>query len=99
MPALPLLLAQVLVWFATGFAFRLFSSLGIGLVTYNVVMTIVNEYIALATAAMYTLPTKVLGLIGLAGVDQALTAIFSAIIAVAYLKTLSLGVSLLQGGG
>jgi hypothetical protein len=95
---MPALLVQILVWFATGFIFRIFSSLGVGLVTYNVVMTIVNEYIAAATAAMYSLPTKVLGLIGLAGVDQAMTIIFSSIMAVAYLKTLSLGVSLLQGG-
>lgn len=91
------ILVRVLTWFAASFAFKLFSSLGIGLVTYNVVMTIVNEYIAAATSAMYSLPSKVLGLIGLAGVDQAMTAIFSSIVAVAYLKTLSLGVSLLSG--
>lgn len=92
------ILVRVLTWFAASFAFKLFSSMGIGLVTYNVVMTIVNEYISAATSAMYSLPSKVLGLIGLAGVDQAMTAIFSSIVAVAYLKTLSLGVSLLQGG-
>lgn len=91
------ILVRVLTWFAASFAFKLFSSLGIGLVTYNVVMTIVDEYIAAATSAMYSLPSKVLGLIGLAGVDVAMTAIFSSIVAVAYLKTLSLGVSLLSG--
>lgn len=83
-----LLIASIFGWFAQRLAYDILISLGLGLVTFTVITEFIESYIAELTNAQNNIPAAALQLMGLAGVDVALSAVLSAVIAAAAIKTM-----------
>lgn len=80
------IITRIATWFAAGLAARLLTSLGLGIYTASAINDIVSAFIASFDTAIRSLPADALALMGLAGIDNALTTIIAAITTVAYLK-------------
>lgn len=73
------LLATVIVWSLSTFTARLFSAMGISLVSYQALSELVDELIDYIEPLLDKLPSDVLNILAMAGVGEALTLIASAL--------------------
>lgn len=85
------ILLRVLTWFGTSVGIAVLKSLGVGLVTYTVLGTLMTNYLDSVRSTVNTLPVKALMILGLMGFDKFLTTVFSALAAAATLKATSVG--------
>lgn len=85
------ILIRVLTWFGSAMGIAILKSLGIGLVTYTVVGTLMTSYLDSVRSSTSSLPVKALMILGLMGFDKFLTTVFSALVAAAALKASGVG--------
>lgn len=77
---MPLALSAILVWVLSSTIARIFVSLGIALFTYKGIQGLVELALDQATVFFGQLPSVVVSLIALAGVDQAISILGSALL-------------------
>ncbi|MEB3736225.1 DUF2523 domain-containing protein [Halopseudomonas pachastrellae] len=91
---MPALLAPLLIWVLSSAIARVFVALGIGLFTYTGIKSLVEFALDQATQFVGQLPSAVLDLIALAGVDQAISIIGSALLTRAAITAARISVGL-----
>lgn len=73
------MLATVIVWSLGTFTARLFSALGVSLVSYSALSELVDELIDYIEPLFGRLPADVVSILSIAGVGQGMTLIVSAL--------------------
>lgn len=91
---MPALLAPLLIWVLSSAIARVFVSLGIALFTYTGIMNLVELALDSATQFIGGLPSSVLALIGLAGIDQAISILGAALLTRAAITAARISVGL-----
>jgi hypothetical protein len=91
---MPALLAPLLIWVLASAVARVFVALGIALFTYSGIIALVQGFLDSATGFIGGLPASVLALIGIAGIDQALSIIGSALLTRAAINAAKISVGL-----
>lgn len=91
---MPALLAPLLVWVLSTAIARVFVALGIALFTYTGIKQLVQFALDQATQFVGQLPAAVLALIGLAGVDQAISILGAALLTRAAITAARISVGL-----
>lgn len=74
------LLAFVIGYSLSSFVAKIFTTLGIGLLTYSGLKALVNEFLNLIQPIASGLPLYVLNILAIAGVPEALSVIASALL-------------------
>lgn len=74
------LLSLVIGYALSSFVVKLFTTLGIGLLTYTGLKTLVNEFLDLIQPIASGLPLYVVNILAIAGVPEALSVIASALL-------------------
>ena len=91
---MPALLAPLLVWVLASAVARVIVSLGIAFFTYNGLVALVEFSLDQATTFIGGLPSSVISLIALAGVDQGISIIGSALLTRAAINAARVSVGL-----
>lgn len=81
------LLAFVISYAISGFFIKLFTTIGIGLFTYQGLKALVNGFLDLIQPAVSGLPEYVINILAIAGVPEGLTIISSALLTRAALRS------------
>ncbi len=83
-------LIRILAYIASGLIFRMLTGLGLSVVTAYTLNTVFDNYITQAYQNMNGFSPTVMALIGIAGLDQAISILVGALTFMIYLKSLSL---------
>jgi len=88
---MPALLAPLLIWILSSAVARIFVSLGIGMFTYVGIISLVRDFLDMSHGFLFQLPSELLSLLHLAGVDQAISIIGAALLTRAAINAASVG--------
>jgi len=88
---MPALLAPLLIWILSSAVARIFVSLGIGMFTYVGILSLVRDFLDMSHGFLGQLPSELLSLLHLAGVDQAISIIGGALLTRAAINAASVG--------
>jgi len=88
---MPALLAPLLIWILSSAVARIFVSLGIGMFTYVGIIALVRDFLDMSHGFLSQLPSELLSLLHLAGVDQAISIIGAALLTRAAINAASVG--------
>lgn len=91
---MPALLAPLLIWVLSSAIARVLVSLGIAFFTYSGIVYLVELALDQFSSIIGGLPSSVISLIGLAGVDQAISIVGSALLTAAAIKAARISVGL-----
>ena len=84
------LLARLAAFVVSGLIFRLLASIGFTLVTAGFINSVVNDYINRALNTLGSLPSDVIGILGILRVDEMISLWINALLFVATYKSLKL---------
>lgn len=91
---MPAFLAPILIWVLSSAIAKIFVSLGIGLITYTGILALVREFLDQSQGFLSQLPSEILALLHIAGVDQALSIIGGALLTRAAINAAKVSVGL-----
>lgn len=74
------LLRGVLIWVLSSFLLKIATVLGVGIVTYKTLYTLVESFLDMIQPALNGLPAYILDIITIAGAPEALSVVCGAII-------------------
>lgn len=91
---MPALLAPLLIWILSSAVAKIFFALGIGLFTYTGISSLIEEFLDFSKSYIVGLPADFVGLLHLAGVDQALSIVGGALLTRAAINAAKVSVGL-----
>lgn len=74
------LLRGILIWVLSSFLLKVSAVLGVGIITYNTLYTLVESFLDMIQPALNGLPAHILQIITIAGAPEALSIVCGAII-------------------
>lgn len=75
---MPTIVVRILIWFGTGLAARMLLGLGLGIVTFNALQTLMDNLKNALLASMNGLPVDLINIMGLLNFDFYISIVLSA---------------------
>lgn len=91
---MPALLAPLLIWILSSAVAKILFSIGIGFMTYTGIQALVEDFLDASTGFLSQLPSEILSLLHIAGVDQAISIIGGALLTRAAIQAAKVSVGL-----
>lgn len=91
---MPALLAPLLIWILSSALAKILFSIGIGFMTYTGIQALVEQFLDASTGFLSQLPSEILALLHIAGVDQAISIIGGALLTRAAIQAAKVSVGL-----